>query len=205
MDAAIYARVSTSGQTQSLNTQLELCRRAASLRGLDVVMEVSEVVSGTAAKLPERAALLQAVRAGRVRTLIVARLDRFGRSLIDLLAILKEMNAIGANFISVEDGIDFSTPAGQLQANLLAVIAEFEKRLIRERTEEGRQAARSRGVRFGRKPILADDTINEIGARLRLGHSQSGLAKEFGVERSVIRRIRRKQESEDGRMSLQKG
>jgi len=199
--AAVYTRVSTGGQTQSLQTQLDVCRRAAQHRGLEIVMEVSEIVSGVAKQLPNRENLLKSARRGEFDTVIVTRLDRFGRSLIDLLATWKELRSLGVNFISIEDGIDFSTPMGQFQANLLGVIAEFERSLINERTNEGRQAAKERGVRFGRKPKLTEEAENEIKALLSEGHTQIELAKLYKVSRGAIYRINSKRLDESTRNS----
>jgi len=98
---------------------------------------------------------------------------------LNLMTHLNELRTIDVNFVSVEDGIDFLTPAGQLQANLLAVIAEFERSLIKERTEEGRQAAKGRGVKFGRKSAVSKDTENEIVRLLTLGTPQAVLAKGY--------------------------
>ena len=173
------------------------------MRGLEVVYEASEIISGASKKLPERAAVLKLARMGEFHTIIVSRLDRFGRSLVDMLAVFTELRSIGVNFVSVEDGIDFSTPAGQLQANLLAVIAEFERGLIRERTEEGRQAARNRGVKFGRKGKVSDEMEQEIVRLLSLGETQASLAAAFGLHRSVVFRIKEKHKEKIARKSPQ--
>jgi len=190
--AAIYARVSTEGQRASLDTQVEVCRNAAAVRGMEVVATKTEVVSGTSRRLPIRAELIQDARIGKFNTIVVARLDRFGRSLVDLLAMLRELEAAGVNFVSIEDGVDFSTPVGKLQSGLLAVIAEFEKNLILERTQEGREAARAKGTKFGRKPALTEEQTNKVLEMLREGRSLSKVASALEINRSMVLRIKKK-------------
>jgi putative DNA-invertase from lambdoid prophage Rac len=189
---AIYARVSTAGQRASLDTQLEICRKAAALRGMEVVSTRTEVVSGTSRRLPIRAELIHEAKRGKCNTVMVVRLDRFGRSLVDVLATLRELEAAAVNFISIEDCIDFSTPAGRLQAGLLAVFADFEKNLILERAQDGREAAKLKGVKFGRKPTLTDETTNRILELLRSGRSLSEVSKALGINRSMVTRTKKK-------------
>jgi len=189
---AIYARVSTASQVASLDTQITQCRKAAEMRGFEIVMEIREIASGAAKKLPERQRLLKAANMGNFNTLIVARLDRFGRSILDLFNMWMELQAINVNFISIEDGIDFSTPTGQLQAGLFAVFADFERKLILNPTSEGREAAKAKGVKFGRKQKVTEEIETEIVQLLKMGHTQKSLADKFKLDRGLIYRIRRK-------------
>jgi len=189
---AIYSRVSTAGQRASLDTQVEICRNAAAVRGMEVVCARTEVVSGTSKRLPIRAEMIQEAKVGKFNTIMVARLDRFGRSLVDLLATLRELEAVAVNFISIEDGIDFSTPVGRLQAGLLAVFADFEKNLILERAQDGREAAKLKGVKFGRKPTLTDETSNRTLELLRSGLSLSEVSKAMDISRAMVIRTKKK-------------
>jgi DNA invertase Pin-like site-specific DNA recombinase len=200
-NAAIYARVSTGGQKASLDTQIEICKRAAALRELNIVSVRSEVISGTSRRLPERIEMLKAAKLGNFGTLLVSRLDRFGRSLVDLLATLRELEAFGVNFVSVEDGVDFSTQIGRLQAGLLAVFADFEKNLILERAQEGREAARLKGVRFGRRPSFTADAGERIWDLLCHGYSQAEVARALNVHRAVVYRVKEKYQEMTARIS----
>jgi DNA invertase Pin-like site-specific DNA recombinase len=187
--AAIYARVSTKGQEASLETQLARCRDMAKARGFQVVHEASEIVSGAARHLPERNRAMKAARAGKFQALFVVRLDRWGRSTVDLLTTMQELEQLGVTFISIEDGIDLSTPTGRLQAEILASIATFERSLIQDRANEGREAARAKGKKFGRRPKLSTEQRNEAIRLLSLGMKQGEVAGNLQVHRMVVHRI----------------
>ncbi len=187
-NAAIYARVSTKGQEASLETQLDRCRQVAAVRGFTVVLEVQEVVSGGAKRLPAREDLMKGARAGLFNAVLVVRLDRWGRSTVDLITTIQELERLGVVFIAIEDGIDLSTPAGRLQAEILASIANFERAMIQERAREGREAAKAKGVRFGRPPRLSKEQKLEVDRLLDLGVSKSEIARGLKVPRTTIRR-----------------
>lgn len=187
--AAIYARVSTRGQEASLETQLGRCRNIAAGRGFQVVHEASEIVSGAARHLPERNRIMKAARAGKFQALFVVRMDRWGRSTVDLLSTMQELEALGVTFVSIEDGIDLSTPTGRLQAEILASIAAFERALIQDRANEGREAARAKGKKFGRRPKLTQEQKNEAIRLLSLGLKQGEVADSLQVHRMVVHRI----------------
>jgi DNA invertase Pin-like site-specific DNA recombinase len=189
---AVYARVSTGTQSQSLDTQLQQLRTAAHRRDMEIALEVTEVVSGTARKLPRRDALMETAEELQLDAIMVTRLDRFGRSLLEMLNIWFTLQSAGINFISLDEGIDFSTPTGKLQAKLLAVVAEFEKSLINERTKEGREAAKSRGVRFGRPSSLDITAKVEVMEALLKKVKQTELAEKYNVSQGTIYRMNKK-------------
>ena len=137
-----YARVSTDGQT------LDAQHAALTAAGAEKVF--SEKISGA---VTERKALARAIDAlGPGDTLIVTRLDRLARSTRDLLNVLDAVAKAGAGFRSLADNwADTTTPHGRLMLTVLGGLAEFERELIRARTDEGRVRAMARGVRFGRK------------------------------------------------------
>src|ERR671927_541213 len=140
-----YARVSTDGQT--LDAQIARLKVA----GAEKVFR--EKVSGARANRPELARLLRALSAGDV--VLVTRLDRLARSTRDLLNTLAAITEKGAGFKSLGDAwADTTTPHGRLMLTVLGGLAEFERELIRARTDDGRKRAMARGVRFGRKPKL---------------------------------------------------
>ena len=146
--AALYARVSTSEQTCE-NQVLEL-RQFCSARGWSIDREYrDEGISGVSAR-PALQKLMIEARRRRFDVVVVWRLDRLGRSLRDLLMQVEELNAVGIGFVSLNEGIDLTTPAGRLQCHLLAALAEFERERIRERVLAGLARARKQGKRLGR-------------------------------------------------------
>ena len=147
-----YARVSTDGQS------LEAQQAALKAAGADRVF--SAKISGA---VTDRKALANAIAAlGPGDVLLVTRLDRLARSTRDLLNVLDNVSKAGAKFKSLADAwADTTTPHGELMITILAGLATFERHLIRARTDEGRQRAQARGVRFGRKPKLSQFQIAE--------------------------------------------
>src|SRR5262249_55369695 len=140
-----YARVST--RDQDLTGQLEALKAAGAER------IYREKISGARADRPQLAKLMAKLKAGDV--VVVTKLDRLGRSTRELLDLIDRISKAGAAFKSLGDPLwDTSSPQGRLLSTLLAGIAEFERELIKERTGAGRDRAKARGVRFGRKPKL---------------------------------------------------
>ena len=151
-----YARVSTEDQ------DLALQRAALKAAGCRRIYE--EKVSGARRDRPELARLLDVLREEDV--VVVTRLDRLARSTRDLLDIAEQLNGIGAGLRSVaEPWADTTSPAGRMVLTVFAGIAEFERSLIHQRTSSGREAAKKRGVRFGRPPKLSPDQV-ALGRRL---------------------------------------
>jgi hypothetical protein len=124
--AGLYARVSTNDQ-QTLAMQNRAMREYAARRGWTVAMQVREVNSG-AARRPAREKLLEAARRREIDLVLVWRLDRWGRSVTDLLATLQELEHLGVGFVSLTEALDLTTPAGRAMAGLLAIFCEFEGR-----------------------------------------------------------------------------
>ena len=135
-----YARVSK--RDQSLDLQLDGLKAAA------CELLFSEQISGATRERPELEKMLVQLRRGDV--VIVWKLDRLGRSLKDLVSLVNEIQNKGAEFKSLQDHIDTTTPHGKLTFHLFAAIAEFERDIIRERTLAGLKAARARGKKGGR-------------------------------------------------------
>jgi putative DNA-invertase from lambdoid prophage Rac len=124
--AGLYARVSTNDQ-QTLVMQNRAMREYAGRRGWTIALQVREVGSG-AAKREARERLLEATRRREIDVVLVWRLDRWGRSVTDLLATLQELEHLGVGFVSLTEALDLTTPAGRAMAGLLAIFAEFERR-----------------------------------------------------------------------------
>ena len=168
--AGLYARVSTNDQ-QTLPMQSRAMREYAARRGWTIAVNVREVGSG-AAKREAREKLLEAARRREIDVVLVWRLDRWGRSVTDLLATLQELEHLGVGFVSLTEALDLTTPAGRAMAGLLAIFAEFEKETLRERTRAGLAQARQNGKRLGR-PMTAGLQAADIRKLHRGGISKS--------------------------------
>lgn len=141
-----YARVST--QDQNLNLQLDELTKA----GCEKIYQ--EKVSGKTKDRPELKNMLEHLRKGD--QVVVWKLDRIGRSIKDLLAIVEDFKNKEVDFISLHNQIDTSTPTGRFTFNIFAALAEFEREMIVERTKAGLAAARTRGNKPGRRPGLTE-------------------------------------------------
>ena len=125
--AGLYARVSTNDQ-QALAMQNQAMREYAGRRGWMIALQLREVGSG-AAKRKAREKLLEAARRREIDVVLVWRLDRWGRSVTDLLTTLQELHHLGVGFVSLTEALDLTTAAGRAMAGLLAIFAEFEPHL----------------------------------------------------------------------------
>jgi putative DNA-invertase from lambdoid prophage Rac len=146
--AGLYARVSTNDQ-QTLAMQNRAMREYAARRGWTIALQIREVNSG-AVRREAREKVLEAARRREIDVVLVWRLDRWGRSVTDLLATLQELEHLDVGFVSLTEALDLTTPAGRAMAGLLAIFAEFEREILRERTRAGLAHARENGKRLGR-------------------------------------------------------
>jgi DNA invertase Pin-like site-specific DNA recombinase len=182
----LYARVSTEDQN-TLAMQNRAIREYAARRGWTVVMQVREVNSG-AVRRQAREKLLEAARRREIDGVLVWRLDRWGRSVTDLLATLQELEHLGVGFVSLTEALDLTTPAGRAMAAMLAVFAAFEREVLQERTRAGMAHARQNGKRLGR-PATAAAHAAEIRKLHRAGVSKSEIARRLQIGRTSVRRI----------------
>jgi DNA invertase Pin-like site-specific DNA recombinase len=179
-----YARVSTEDQT------LQLQRPRLKEAGCEKVFE--EKISGAVRKRPELEMLLGEVRKGDV--LVVTRLDRLARSTAELLIIAERLRDQGAGLQSLDEPwADTISPSGRMVLTVFAGIAEFERALIRQRTEDGLRDARKRGVLFGRPKKMRPDQQQLAQELLKQGRSISAVARTFNVHPATIYRIREHQ------------
>lgn len=174
-----YCRVSTEGQEDGagLEAQAVSIRAEAERRGWANLELHQEVVSGgkSVARRPVLAAILD--RIGRGDVLVVAKGDRLARSLVVLAQLLEASDRGGWSLVLIDLGVDTSTPAGRLSAQVVGAAAEYERQMIRARTREGLAVKRSQGVRLGR-PVLVSVDVRETVVNLRAsGMSLRGIAE----------------------------
>lgn len=181
--AGLYGRVSTGHQDHAL--QLDALRQVGEQRGWRVE-EYIDTASGSGEKLPERTRMMSDAQAGKLDVVATWRFDRCARSTRDLLDALDSFRSWGVEFISLQEGIDTSTPMGRMVFTIIGAIAEFEKNLIRERVKAGLETARKRGKVLGRPKVAVDV---ERALRLREeGRGWRKVARILGVPASTLRR-----------------
>jgi DNA invertase Pin-like site-specific DNA recombinase len=182
----LYARVSTHDQ-QTLPMQMRAMRAYVAHRGWTLTLRVEDVGSG-ASERPKRDRLLEAGRRREIDAILVWRLDRWGRSLPDLVVTLHELGELGVGFVSLTEAFDLTTSTGRAMAGLLGVFAEFEREILRERVKAGLAQARKRGQRLGR-PLsagLLEPKVRQLAAQKV---SKSEIARRLSIGRTSVRRI----------------
>jgi putative DNA-invertase from lambdoid prophage Rac len=184
--AALYARVSTHDQ-QTLRLQTGSMKSYVKDRGWSVVKQVEDIGSG-AKDRPGREALMRSARRCELDAVIVWRLDRWGRSLADLVVTLRELTELDVRFVSLTEALDLATPSGRAMAGLLSVFAEFEREILSERVRAGIAQARREGRPHGRPrtAALKADEVIRLKAK-RMSHSE--IARRLGIGRTSVRRI----------------
>lgn len=161
-----YVRVSTEEQGRSglgLEAQEAAIRRAAAERGWELVAIELDTASGASRKRrPGLAAALTRCHSGEAEGLVVAKLDRLSRSLLDFASLVEEAQRGRFALVVLDQDFDLSTAAGRAMAGMLAVFATFERDLCSERTKAALAAARSRGIRLGRPPLLPQEALQRV-------------------------------------------
>jgi putative DNA-invertase from lambdoid prophage Rac len=162
-------------------------REYAANRGWTVAMHVNEVGSGAVAR-EQRQQLIDAARRREIDVVLVWRLDRWGRSLMDLVTTLQELNDINVGFVSLTEALDLTTSTGRAMAGMLSVFAQFEHDILRERVRAGLDHARQSGKRLGR-PSTAATKAAEARKLFRQGISKSEISRRLDIGRTSVRRI----------------
>jgi DNA invertase Pin-like site-specific DNA recombinase len=184
--AGLYARVSTLDQ-QALPMQMQALRDYATKRGWAIAVQVKEVGSG-AVERELRQQLIDAARRREIDVVLVWRLDRWGRSLADLVATLQELGDLNVAFVSLTEALDLTTSVGRAMAGMLSVFAAFEHDILRERVRAGLAHARQNGKQLGR-PMTAGLQAAEIRKLHRAGVAKAEIARRLQVGRTSVRRI----------------
>lgn len=188
---AAYLRVSTADQSTELQRR-ELEVYAAARGWATPMIYEDHGASGTTAKRPQLQRLMQDARARRVNIVLVWKLDRFARSLKDLILMLQELSELGVSFVSLKDNLDMTTSAGRLMVHMLGAFAEFEASLIRERVRAGIANARANGKQLGRPKTRNDESIKDMRSR---GLSIRQIAVALRVSKGAVQRALKEYES----------
>lgn len=184
---ALYARVSTHDQ-QTLPLQVASMREFAERRNWEIAVEVEDIGSG-ASHRPKRDEIVAAARRREIDLILVWKLDRWGRSLPDLVTSFQELQSLGVGFVSLTDALDFTTPSGRAMAGMLAVFAEFERDILRDRVRAGIADARKKGKPHGR-PATAKTLESEIRQLFHEENlSKRQIAKQLQIGRSSVIRV----------------
>jgi DNA invertase Pin-like site-specific DNA recombinase len=170
-----YARVSTASQT--LEPQLRELRNYAALRGITIDEEITDVISGSKSSRIGLDRLMAMVRAGKVKMVLTAKLDRIARSMSHFAAIVAELNKLKVALVVPGQNIDTSesNPASRFLISILGSVAELERDLIRERTIAGLAVARANGKTLGRRSrtLIRGSSQTEIIQKWRLNRART--------------------------------
>ena len=187
--AALYVRISTKNSGQDPETQLMALRDYAGTRGFVIADEYVDVgVSGSKDCRPSLDRLMRDSRRRRFDAVLVARFDRFARSVRHLVLALEEFNALGIDFISLSESIDTSTPMGKMVFTVIGAVAKLERALIRERVVMGLNRARKQGKRLGR-PRGSKVNIKRVHTLKSRGLSLREIATELNTSKSTVARL----------------
>jgi DNA invertase Pin-like site-specific DNA recombinase len=194
MSIGIYMRVS-KGRGQDTASQEPDLERWAAAQPEEVKVFIDHV-TGKSMDRPGFSKLLNAARTGKVKTIVVWRLDRLGRTAKGLTSLFNELNALRVNLVSLKDGLDLATPAGELMANVLASVAQYETEIRAERIRAGLAVAKANGVKLGRPKRVGDGqgkrikvTTEQESIVIRLkseDESVSAIARTTGLSRPTI-------------------
>ena len=183
MNAGIYLRVSTLDQSTEMQ-RADLVDYATR-RGFNIEI-YEDHATGTTADRPELSRLLHDCRTRKIDIVLVWKLDRFFRSLKDLVNTLTLLTEVGVSFISLKDNIDLTTSSGRLLMHMLGAFAEFEASLIRERVKAGLRRAIANGRPVGRPRVTSDDSVLNLR---REGQSIRKIAAHLGISRGAVERV----------------
>jgi DNA invertase Pin-like site-specific DNA recombinase len=194
MSNGVYMRVSKGRGQDTASQKPDLDRWSAAQA--DQVKVYTDHVTGKSMDRPGFNKLLDAARTGKVKTIVVWRLDRLGRDARGLTALFDELKALKVNLVSLKDGLDLSTPAGTLMANVLASVAQYETEVRAERIHAGLAVAKAKGIKLGRPKQVGDGkgqrikvTTEQETIVIRLkseGESVSAIARTTSLSRPTI-------------------
>jgi len=159
MEIAIYTRVSTRDK-QDINTQIEFLKEYCERNNYEITETFQDIgESGSKDSRPQFDIMLRKVRSGEIKSILVYKLDRIGRSLQHLINLFEEFSKKGINFISATQNINTVTPEGKMFLRMLMVLAEYERELIVDRINAGLKRARKQGKTLGRPKGSKDKKV----------------------------------------------
>ena len=177
---------------QNPENQLIELRRWAASAGHEVAGEFIDEISSKDTR-PQKEAVLRLLRLGEIKGVAFYALDRWGRTMSELVLELEEFSASGVSLFSMKEGIDLSTAAGRMMANVLAAMANFERDRIRERTLLGLARVRAQGKRLGRPPKsgekFKDPDIDDVEKLLIDGFSIRDIAEKLNTSKHRVERV----------------
>jgi putative DNA-invertase from lambdoid prophage Rac len=162
-------------------------RDYVSKRGWKIALEVQDIGSGASMR-PKREDLVRVARRREIDQIVVWRLDRWGRSLLDLIGTLQELASLNVGFVSLSEALDLTTPSGRALAGMLSVFAEFERDILRDRVRAGIAQARKEGRPHGRPPSVTK-YIPQVRALARKGLTKSEISRRLRISRTSVRRF----------------
>lgn len=181
-----YGRVSTDGQGErgaGLEAQRRAIRDEAERRGWRLIHIYEDVVSGRSMNGRHGlCAALDAVETGQASVLVVAKLDRLSRSLIDFAGLVERSRKDGWAIVALDLGVDLTTASGEMLAGVLAVLAQWERRMISERTKAALEVRRSQGVRIGAEPRISGELAQWIRAQRRRGATLQAICDRLNAD-----------------------
>lgn len=187
MKVAIYARISTNHEKQDLDTQLFPLKEYCKQRDWEIYEIYTDELSGSKESRPSLDRMMKDSYRRKFGCVLVFRFDRFSRSTRQLINSLETFRTLGINFVSYQEAIDTSTPAGQMMFTMISAFAQFERAIIQERVKAGLAKARAKGKILGRPQIKIDEAkikqLREEGCSLR------DIARKLKVSKSLIGRI----------------
>ena len=183
--AALYSRVSTGDQ--HLETQLLDLRAMAKQRGLEIVREYTDVISGAKSRRPGLDQLMSDARRHKFDVLLVVAFDRIARNVRHFLGVLDDLNHLNIQFISLRENIDTGGPLGRAMLTIIGAIAELERSLIVERVKSGMRRAKLEGRRIGRTPLNIDR--EQVVEDRRSGMSLTKVANKHRISRASVCRL----------------
>ncbi len=193
MKTAIYARVSTTDQTNTI--QVRELKEYVERRGWEVSGVYEDQMSGAKTSRPGLDRLMADARLRKFDAILVWKLDRFGRSLVHCVSAIQELQTLGIRFIAISQGLDTdkSNPSSQLLLHVLAAVAEFERALIHERVSAGMRAAKMHGTKSGNaigRPRRIFDREEVLRLR-KTGLSVEKISDQMGIGVGTVVRVLR--------------
>lgn len=179
---AIYTRISTTDKGQDLETQTLPLREYAQVRGWHIYSIYEEKMSGAKTDRPELKKLLSAAQKRKFDIVLVFRFDRFARSSKQLINSLDFFQSVGIDFVSYQENIDTTTPAGKMMFTMISAFAEFERSIIQERVKAGLAKAKAKGKKLGRPKTLIDEA--KVLELRKQGLSIREVAEKIGYKKS---------------------